>query len=153
MTATSLREEQAQILAQLGRSVLTEVAPHYIELIRSLIALAEDPGAAAGDPLMDELSAVCLAFGLPLMRGARMIAELGSELAEDQSDDPRVLLALVRTLGESYLSLAAIPAVDELPQAYASSPESVVALLKDPRVAAWVAAQSARARFTAGPPA
>lgn len=142
------RETRLADLAKLGRSVITDVVPAYVGIVSHAFAFDEDLDRERAQPLIDGLKAACLVFGLPLLRTARMLAEVGHELAgEDPDDDPRALLPLVRTLGESYASLGSVSDVRELGLAFPAPPDSVARLLEDPRLNRWLTAQRRHGRL------
>ena len=142
------REMRLRDLARLGRSVIADAVPSYMAIIGYLVEFGDDLGREDAKRLIDKFRTECLVFALPLLRTARMLAEAGHELVgEDADDDPRILLPLVRTLGESYASLASVSEIRELGLAFPAPPEAITSILDDPRLNRWMIAQRRHGRL------
>lgn len=153
-TGTRFSEEEREShlveLAKFGASIVTDVVPHYVGLVTGLIELMEADDQAQVANALGGLVRVCLSFGVPLIRITRLLSERGDKLAGvDQGDDPRILIPLVRTLGESYVSLAAITDIADVPQAFPAPREAISRLVDDPRLNEWLLAQHRLGRLPA----
>ena len=146
-------ERQARLveLAKFGSTLVTEVVPHYVRLVLDLSALSDGLDEQDEATITDQVRTASLSFGLPLIHTVRLIAECGAELAaEDAADDPRALLPLLRPLAESYLSLAGIARLADVPEAFAASPQEIEALIDDPGLNRWLLLQRSKGRLDGG---
>lgn len=146
---TSERQARLDDLARLGSALLTEIVPHYVEMILALTAAIEDDDLEPDEAtILDQVRATSLTVGLPLVHAVRLISERGAELAaDDPADDPRALLPLLRPLAESYLSLAGIGRIGDVPEAFAASPQTIEKLIDDRGVNQWLLLQRRKGRL------